>query len=48
MGKAGENVCKRQGLVTNGKTRDNLSMTTNFPYTVYLAIFKDNATFFAV
>ena len=23
-GKAGQNVCKRQGLFTNGKTRDNL------------------------
>ena len=48
MGKAGQNVCKRQRLFTNGKTRDNLSMTKKFPCIVFLAIFKDNATFFAV
>ena len=32
-----------------GKTRDNLSMMTKkFPCIVFLAMFKDNATFFAV
>ena len=47
-GKAAQNVCKRQGLFTNEKFWDNFSMTTNFPCIVFLAMFKDNATFFAV
>ena len=38
-GKAGQNVCKRQGLFTYDK---------KIPCIVFLAIFKDNATFFAV
>ena len=47
-GKARQNVCKRQGLFTNGITQDNLSMTRNFHCIVFLEIFEDNATFFAV
>ena len=35
-GKAGQNVCKRQGLFTNGKTWDNLSMTKKFPALYFL------------